>query len=172
MTTPLDLDAITAEFLQMCGLHDTYDLLAACRCAKRDYRPVMGQLLDEVTQLRSEVERLGRERGLHEGCVESWETTADGWRSGMSATPRAAVTWRYLPKGKTKHALRTGGGYAGHQPVSLCGTSPAWFAPSSELWWGTGRQSEYDAVERLPECRRCARLLAPVTEATEQEPTR
>lgn len=83
MTAPLDLEAITAEFLQMCGPHDA-GVIAECRCAERDYRPVMGQLVDEVTRLRAEVARLGRERDLHEGCVESWETTADGWRSRAS----------------------------------------------------------------------------------------
>ena len=77
------------------------------------------------------------------------------------ATSRSGVVWRYLPKGKVKHALRTDGSYAGHRSIALCGTSPVWFVPSSERWWGTGKQSEYDAVEALPECRRCAALLTP-----------
>ena len=80
-------------------------------------------------------------------------------------TSRAAVVWRYLPRRKVKHALRTDGSYTGHQPIALCGTSPAWFVPSSDQWWGTGKQSEYETVETLPECRRCAKLLAPKGES-------
>jgi len=76
-------------------------------------------------------------------------------------TSRASVVWRYLPKGKVKHALRTDGSYVGHAPSALCGTSPRWFMPSSEQWYGTGKQAEYEAVETLPECRRCAALLTP-----------
>lgn len=77
-------------------------------------------------------------------------------------TSRSAVVWRYLPRGKTKHALRRDShDIAGHQSTALCGTSPQWFMPSSEQWWGTGKQSEYEAVETLPECRRCALLLTP-----------
>lgn len=77
------------------------------------------------------------------------------------ATSRASVVWRYLPTGKVKHALRGDGSYVGHQPTALCGTTPRWFMPSSDQWWGTGKQAEYDMVETLPECRRCAKLLAP-----------
>lgn len=77
-------------------------------------------------------------------------------------TSRGVVVWRYLPKGKVKHALRIDRlNYAGHEPTAVCGTAPSWFAPRSDHWWGTGKQSEYDAVETLPECRRCATLLAP-----------
>lgn len=79
----------------------------------------------------------------------------------MSGTPRLAVTWRYLPRGKAKHAMRIGTSYAGHYRTALCGTAPVWFAPDTEQWWGTGKQAEYDEVERLPECRRCVRLLEP-----------
>ena len=71
-------------------------------------------------------------------------------------TSRALVTWRYLPKGKAKHALRVPGDYS----TALCGTSPMWFAPNSERWWGgADSQSQYEAVAALPECRRCAALL-------------
>lgn len=78
-----------------------------------------------------------------------------------SLTSRAAVTWRYLTRGKAKHAvpLHTGS-ITGHETYAVCGTGPAWFDPTG--WLGTGCQFEYEAVERLPECRRCARLLDPV----------
>lgn len=75
-------------------------------------------------------------------------------------THRAPVVWRYLPRRSVKHALRASAGYAGHESTALCGTAPAWFAPQAEQWWGTGTQTEHETVEKLPECRRCAVLLA------------
>jgi hypothetical protein len=68
------------------------------------------------------------------------------------------ITWRYLPASKVKHALEGGGG--GHGPSALCGTS----ARTSDYWCGTGSQAEYETVEQLPECRRCARILTPKAE--------
>lgn len=88
----------------------------------------------------------------------------------MSTTARATITWRYLPRRKVRHALPLRPQSAtGHDASALCGTSPSWFAPSDEQWWGTGTQSEYDAVERLPECGRCARLLDPPVTASERK---
>lgn len=70
-----------------------------------------------------------------------------------------SITWRYLPRGRVKHALRLDGHMVtGHRSIAICGTSPVWYAP--EHWRGTGAQSEYEEVGRLPECRRCSRLLA------------
>lgn len=48
---PLDLTAIEREFLQVCGPHDS-GVIAECTCAKRDYRPAMAALIDEVIRLR------------------------------------------------------------------------------------------------------------------------
>lgn len=76
------------------------------------------------------------------------------------ATSRTGVVWRYLPKGKVKHALSERDG-SFPRASSLCGTSPQWFVPRGEQWWGTGTQAEYDMVETLPECRRCTKLLTP-----------
>lgn len=77
----------------------------------------------------------------------------------MTPISRSLITWRYLPRRGVKHAVWADGSYVGHSRTAVCGISPVWFAPSSELWWGTGKQSEYEEVERLPECRRCAGLL-------------
>ena len=74
----------------------------------------------------------------------------------MSLYSRRSVTWRYLPGRTVKHALQTS-----DDAIALCGTSPRWFIPRAEHWYGTGRQTEYEQVERLPECRRCASRLGP-----------
>lgn len=79
----------------------------------------------------------------------------------MNVTARAGVTWRYLSRRKVKHALRVSQTYVGHDSYALCGTSPGWFVPAADQWRGTGSQAEYDEADRLPECRRCARLVAP-----------
>lgn len=90
----------------------------------------------------------------------------------MSAYSRRSVTWRYLPRRTVKHALLVDSGISGHRSTALCGISPSWFAPDTEQWWGTGTQDEYEQAERLPECRRCARLLAPAAETSNPTPTK
>ncbi len=77
--------------------------------------------------------------------------------------PRSKVTWRYLPRGTRKHAVVTMHGGSGHGAFAVCGVSPAPLFPRSEEWRGTGRQSEYDTVARLPECANCAAKLTPDT---------
>lgn len=54
MTAPLDLDAISAEFLAQCGSCDA-GILVICACADRDYRPTMLALVREVERLRAEM---------------------------------------------------------------------------------------------------------------------
>ena len=49
----LNLDAIAEEFLQECGICD-YGIGSPCRCAVRDFRPVMLELIREVEQLRAD----------------------------------------------------------------------------------------------------------------------
>jgi hypothetical protein len=89
----------------------------------------------------------------------------------VAVISRATITWRYLSRGKAKHALPLdGNAVTGHQVSALCGTMPAWFAPSP-AWMGTGSQTEYETVDELPECRRCARLLAPPTDERHPAPT-
>lgn len=83
----------------------------------------------------------------------------------VGLTSRGVVTWRYLPGRRVKHALPiTTSTFTGHRSTALCGTAPAWFMPADVDWYGTGTQAEHDEVERLSECRRCARLLAPIAE--------
>lgn len=75
-------------------------------------------------------------------------------------TARSAVVWRYLAGRGVKHAIVVDRGtHTGHRSTAVCGVAPAWFMPQDWQWLGTGKQSEYDAVEQLPECRRCTRLL-------------
>ncbi|HET8684142.1 MAG TPA: hypothetical protein VFM54_20050 [Micromonosporaceae bacterium] len=71
---------------------------------------------------------------------------------------RAAVTWRYLHRGKVRHALGIEG-YAitGHAQRAACGLRPDW----CEDWMGTGSQREYDRAAGLPECTRCAARVKP-----------
>ncbi len=76
--------------------------------------------------------------------------------------PRSAVTWRYLPGRRIKHALRAAGWQGGHEPVALCGIGPAWYVPATE-WRGTGSQAEYEHVAEVPECKRCKSRLNPLT---------
>ena len=63
---------------------------------------------------------------------------------------RRHATWRYLPKGRVRHALRDSG-----YSTALCGIGVWVFSQ----WLGTGSQREYERVEELPECKRCAREL-------------
>ena len=85
----------------------------------------------------------------------------------MTAPPaatvrRAHVTWRYLPRGATRHALMlTTRNNVGHVAHALCGVASVWSSP--ERWHGTGTQTEHDRAATLPECRRCARLLEPAS---------
>ncbi|MEU4558597.1 hypothetical protein AB0F72_09405 [Actinoplanes sp. NPDC023936] len=53
MTVP-DLEAITAEFLPVCGPCDL-GVPAKCVCSQRDHRPVMLQLVREIERLRAVV---------------------------------------------------------------------------------------------------------------------
>ncbi len=48
----LNLDEISAEFLNTCGSCDA-GLTAACTCSQRDYRPVMLDLVREARQTRA-----------------------------------------------------------------------------------------------------------------------
>lgn len=65
----------------------------------------------------------------------------------------APIAWRYLPKGKVKHALPLySNSVTGHSHTSLCGLCP-------EDWLGTGSQDEYEKAEVLPECGLCVRIL-------------
>ena len=65
---------------------------------------------------------------------------------------RRHVTWRYLPFGKVRHALRSSG-----RSMALCGVRVV----DPWEWCGTGSQREYERVKQLPECKRCARELTP-----------
>lgn len=67
------------------------------------------------------------------------------------------IVWRYLPKGRVKHALKQLS--VGHAAVAECGTSPSGFYPWSDKWFGTGNQTEYETVEKLPRCKNCVRML-------------
>lgn len=75
---------------------------------------------------------------------------------------RFAVTWRYLPSRRVKHALPVESrSVAGHDVVALCGVQPPW---RDWEWLGTGSQAEYETVRRLPECSRCTARVAPEEE--------
>lgn len=75
-------------------------------------------------------------------------------------TARAAVVWRYLFGAGVKHALPIETGITGHAARALCGLEA--FRPQD--WYGTGSQVEYETLEGLRECRRCAARLGPVRE--------
>lgn len=81
----------------------------------------------------------------------------------MAMQSRASVTWRYLPERRVKHAMVLCNSVLGHAIVAVCGVAPAWFAPAY-AWRGTGNQTEYEMIERLPECGRCKRLIGSTTE--------
>ena len=64
MTSPLDLDAISEKWLQICGSCDAG--IGECTHPEGDYRPVMLELVREVERLRvghyyAEVRRLQEE---------------------------------------------------------------------------------------------------------------
>ena len=50
----VDLQAVTAKWLQQCGSCDA-GLSMNCTCPTDDYRPVMAVLVNEVQQLRNEI---------------------------------------------------------------------------------------------------------------------
>ncbi len=54
--TAVDLEAITAEFLQQCGSCDA-GIPAPCTHPERDYRPTMLGLVREVERLRVALDR-------------------------------------------------------------------------------------------------------------------
>lgn len=68
---------------------------------------------------------------------------------------RSAIYWRYLRCGKVKHALITTLNAEGHLFFAVCGVSPPLFGN----WYGTGSQTEYEQVEKLPECKNCVKFL-------------
>lgn len=83
--------------------------------------------------------------------------------AGKNGRVRSDFTWRYISRGKAKHALALRSSAAtGHASIAECGSSPAWFDPWS--WMGTGSQDEYDRIEELPECARCVILVGPAEE--------
>lgn len=76
---------------------------------------------------------------------------------------RASVTWRYLPGREIKHALYLQDA-DDWRPPALCGVHPPLREgrdPTSG-WFGTGSQAEYELVETLRECERCALLVTEV----------
>lgn len=60
--------------------------------------------------------------------------------------------WRYLPHRPVKHALVDPG-----ERIAVCGVGP--YSRSADEWHGTGTQTEYETVERLPACKRCVELI-------------
>lgn len=62
MSAPLDLSAVTAEFLQQCPACDIAMPEHGCNCPQRDYRSTMLDLVREVERLRTEVATLTIER--------------------------------------------------------------------------------------------------------------
>lgn len=64
----------------------------------------------------------------------------------------SVLHWRFLENGRVAHALSDG--MYGKAAVAACGVwTPSW------NWRGTGSQREYDAVAKLPRCKRCQRKL-------------
>ena len=85
---------------------------------------------------------------------------------GKSKTARAAITWRYLPRRKVKHAVPLNTmWHTGHDPISLCGI----IIVIPDNWRGTGSQEEYDTIDKLSECQRCAALLGPTPKRTDDK---
>lgn len=58
--TALDLEAITAEFLNQCGSCDGPGN-TSCTCTTRDYRPTMLALVREVERYRETLEDLAKD---------------------------------------------------------------------------------------------------------------
>jgi uncharacterized Zn finger protein (UPF0148 family) len=75
---PLNLDAITAEWLQECGPHDYGVISTGCACPEGDYRPVMLRLVDEVRHLRADIDSLGHWYCPNCGGYEATDVDDDG----------------------------------------------------------------------------------------------
>lgn len=68
--TSLDLDAISAEFLNQCGPCD-FAVAGLCSCSDHDFRPAMLALGREVERLRTTLAAVAAVHQQHEGrCVE------------------------------------------------------------------------------------------------------
>jgi hypothetical protein len=68
--------------------------------------------------------------------------------------------WRYLPNGRTRHAIDPAPAVDEDTlglAVSVCGA----YALEPDEWHGTGTQDEYERVETLPACKRCASKVGP-----------
>jgi hypothetical protein len=59
--------------------------------------------------------------------------------------------WRYLPTGKSRHALQDV-----EDVLAVCGI------PGTPWWLGTGSQAEYERLAGLPMCLRCLRIIGPL----------
>jgi hypothetical protein len=59
----------------------------------------------------------------------------------------SAYSWKYLPTGRVRHALST---VVPNVVAAECGV---W---TFGWWYGTGSQDEYDKLDALPPCKRCA----------------
>lgn len=94
--------------------------------------------------------------------------------SSLSLCSRESVTWRYLPTGEVRHAIYLQDA-SDFYPPALCGVQPrerSRWRVKQQLpgWYGTGTQDEYERVETLPECKRCAVLLKPIVGGQLNEP--
>lgn len=72
--------------------------------------------------------------------------------------PESWVTWRYLPgpRIRAKHALNVSEStFTGHVSTSRCGI----YSYDGVSWLGTGRQGEYEKLDRLPRCKSCEKTL-------------
>lgn len=79
---------------------------------------------------------------------------------------RDQVVWRYLPKGRVKHALRVHPTLkGGHYDNALCPIGVTWWL--GERWCGGDKapRAERDRLATLPECKHCAAKLAPKGES-------
>lgn len=85
--TALNLEAISAEFLNECGPCD-FAIGSACTCSDRDFRPTMLALVREVERLRASM--FGTADALNE-CVDV-VADLDEYRTAMLSARDALRT--------------------------------------------------------------------------------
>jgi hypothetical protein len=68
------------------------------------------------------------------------------------------AVWRYVPRGRMRHAVRTP-----RDLSSVCGLVNPW---SADDWRGTGSQAEYEALAALRDCKACAKKAGPFNPAS------
>lgn len=108
--TPLDLDAIKATWLRVCGGCDA-GMLTDCTHPDGDYRPVMAALVDELEQARADLAAERQEAFMSKVWFERYQASAEAFRIEREMRAQVEVDARRLDAQveRVEAAMRTTG---------------------------------------------------------------